>query len=84
MKFQLKINGPRGEEQIIDLCESEEEMGRITVRQLKKKIAREMRISDEIRIVFRTEQLEDSAELSTYGIRHMSTIHTLLMLPGGV
>jgi len=45
MKFQLKINGPRGEEQIIDLCESEEEMGWITVHQLKKKIAQEMRIS---------------------------------------
>uniref|UniRef100_A0A8C2X5W0 Ubiquitin-like domain-containing protein n=1 Tax=Cyclopterus lumpus TaxID=8103 RepID=A0A8C2X5W0_CYCLU len=84
MKYQLKINGPRGEEKIIDLCENEEDMGRITVHQLKKKIARELKTNRGPKDGFTIFQLEESSLLSSYGIRHMSTIHTLLMLPGGV
>uniref|UniRef100_A0A3P8S744 Ubiquitin-like domain-containing protein n=1 Tax=Amphiprion percula TaxID=161767 RepID=A0A3P8S744_AMPPE len=82
-KIQLKVNGPRGEEKIIDLCDDEEQMKRITVLHLKKKIEHELRIIHDIRMVFRTQTLEESSLLSSYGIKHMSTIQTLLMLPGG-
>lgn len=37
----------------------------------------------DFRIVFRTEPMEESKVLSSFGIQHMSTIHTVLMLPGG-
>ncbi|GLD53820.1 ubiquitin-60S ribosomal protein L40-like protein [Lates japonicus] len=84
MVFQLKVNGPRGEEKIIDLCNTEEQMKNITVMQLKKKIVRELVIIDDIRMVYGTEQLEEMSLLSSYGIQHLSTIHTLLVLPGGV
>ncbi|TMS02294.1 hypothetical protein E3U43_007834 [Larimichthys crocea] len=84
MGIQLKVNGPKGEEIVMDLCDNTEEFKKITVKQLKKKIVRQFGISDEIRLVFRTEPLEDSSLLLSYGIRHMSTIHTLLMLPGGL
>uniref|UniRef100_A0AAQ5XQS0 Ubiquitin-like domain-containing protein n=1 Tax=Amphiprion ocellaris TaxID=80972 RepID=A0AAQ5XQS0_AMPOC len=83
MAVQLKVNGPRGEEKIIDLCDDEEQMKRITVLHLKKKIEHELRIIHDIRMVFRTQTLEESSLLSSYGIKHMSTIQTLLMLPGG-
>ncbi|KAI3376363.1 hypothetical protein L3Q82_016831 [Scortum barcoo] len=71
MKIQLKVSGPRGDEKIIDLCENEEQLKKITVMQLKKKIAQELKTSDDIRMVFRTEPLEEMAVLSSYGIRHI-------------
>uniref|UniRef100_A0AAQ5XFP1 Ubiquitin-like domain-containing protein n=1 Tax=Amphiprion ocellaris TaxID=80972 RepID=A0AAQ5XFP1_AMPOC len=74
MAVQLKVNGPRGEEKIIDLCDDEEQMKRITVLHLKKKIEHELRIIHDIRMVFRTQTLEESSLLSSYGIKHMSTI----------
>ncbi|KAI4808355.1 hypothetical protein CgunFtcFv8_006318 [Champsocephalus gunnari] len=84
MTIQLRVSGPRGEEKVIDVCENEEDLKKITVKQLREKITRELEISADIRMVYRTEQLEESDLLLSYGIRHMSTIHTLLMLPGGI
>uniref|UniRef100_A0A8C4E8X3 Ubiquitin-like domain-containing protein n=1 Tax=Dicentrarchus labrax TaxID=13489 RepID=A0A8C4E8X3_DICLA len=84
MKIQVKVNGPRGEEKVIDLCDSEEQLKRFTVMQLKEKITKELVIGEDIRMVFRTEQLQESSLLLSYGIKHLSTIHTLLMLPGGI
>uniref|UniRef100_A0A3Q1G9X7 Ubiquitin-like domain-containing protein n=1 Tax=Acanthochromis polyacanthus TaxID=80966 RepID=A0A3Q1G9X7_9TELE len=86
MAVQLKVNGPRGEEKIIDLCDDEEQMKRITVLHLKKKIVHELQISTYNDVFLRdpgTQTLEESSLLSVYQIKHMSTIHTLLMLPGG-
>uniref|UniRef100_A0A8C4GJF0 Ubiquitin-like domain-containing protein n=1 Tax=Dicentrarchus labrax TaxID=13489 RepID=A0A8C4GJF0_DICLA len=84
MPIQVKVNGPRGEEKIIDLCDSEEQLKRITVKDLKTKIAQELRISMFTSLFSLTEQLEESCLLLSYGIKHLSTIHTLLMLPGGI
>ncbi|KAK9524832.1 hypothetical protein VZT92_017198 [Zoarces viviparus] len=83
MKIQLKINGLTGEENIINLCEKQEEMSRITVQQLKNKIAEELNIEDDFRMVHKARPLEESAVLSSYRIGHLSTIHMLLKLPGG-
>lgn len=35
-------------------------------------------------MVYRSNELQESSLLTCYGIRHMSTVHTVLMLPGGV
>uniref|UniRef100_A0A3B4WV30 Ubiquitin-like domain-containing protein n=1 Tax=Seriola lalandi dorsalis TaxID=1841481 RepID=A0A3B4WV30_SERLL len=79
----LKVNGPRGEEKIIDLCSTQEQLGKIEVGYLKKKIVEELHITGEFRMIFGIKKLEESDLLLSYGIRHMSTIHTVLMLPGG-
>ncbi|KAK5858703.1 hypothetical protein PBY51_002824 [Eleginops maclovinus] len=84
MKIQLRVNGPRGDEKIVDLCQNEEDLKRITVLMLKERITRELKIGDDIRMVYRTKTLEESSLLLSYGVKHMSIIHTLLMLPGGM
>lgn len=120
MVFQLTVHGPRGKEKVVDLCDSEEQLKRITVLHLKKKIVHELFLGeapfclvsiklpvqfsmrlyevpdvkirahnefcsdDDIRMVFRTETLEESSLLMSYGIKHLSNIYTLLMLPGGL
>lgn len=83
MSVQLKVNGPRGEEKIVDICDNMDQMKVLTVMELKSKIAKALVIIGEMRVVFRTKPLEDKALLVSYGIKHMSVIHTLLMLPGG-
>uniref|UniRef100_A0A672Z9V7 Ubiquitin-like domain-containing protein n=1 Tax=Sphaeramia orbicularis TaxID=375764 RepID=A0A672Z9V7_9TELE len=80
MGVQLNVTGPRGEEKIIDLCDSEDQMKRLTVMHLKKKIIKELGIGKVI--TFCT--LDESHLLTDYGIRHLSIIHTLLILPGGI
>lgn len=45
MAFQLKIIGPRGEDILLKLCENEDQMRKITVQQLKKKIAQGLKTS---------------------------------------
>ncbi|KAF1380687.1 hypothetical protein PFLUV_G00166460 [Perca fluviatilis] len=83
MVVQLKVVSPRGEEKVIDLCENEEQMKGITVLHLEKKITEELKLDGDIRLVFQSKPLAESDLLISYGIRHMSTINTLLMLPGG-
>uniref|UniRef100_A0A3Q3G2X3 Ubiquitin-like domain-containing protein n=1 Tax=Labrus bergylta TaxID=56723 RepID=A0A3Q3G2X3_9LABR len=81
MGIQVNVHGPRGEEKIIDLCDNIEQMKNITVEQLKRKIRNDLRISTS-HFIF-TETLEESTLVMAYGIRHLSTIHTLILLPGG-
>uniref|UniRef100_A0A672FBT2 Ubiquitin-like domain-containing protein n=1 Tax=Salarias fasciatus TaxID=181472 RepID=A0A672FBT2_SALFA len=83
MGLQVKVNGPRGEKKILDLCETEEQLEKMSVLHLKKIIVQQLSISGDVRLVFQAETLEESDMLSMYGIKHMSTIHTLLVLPGG-
>uniref|UniRef100_A0A672FA12 Ubiquitin-like domain-containing protein n=1 Tax=Salarias fasciatus TaxID=181472 RepID=A0A672FA12_SALFA len=77
----VKVHGPRGEKKILHLCETEEQLKKMTVLLLKKKIIQQL--SGDVRLVFKAETMEESAMLSTYSIKHMSTTHTLLVLPGG-
>lgn len=44
MIIQLKVIGPGGEEKIIDLCHNEEQLKKITVRQLREKLTKELGI----------------------------------------
>uniref|UniRef100_A0A3Q3WW73 Ubiquitin-like domain-containing protein n=1 Tax=Mola mola TaxID=94237 RepID=A0A3Q3WW73_MOLML len=86
MVIQLQVNGPLGEIKIVDLCQSEQHLRKITVMQLKDKIAEQLIISMSAHtlFLFLTVQMDESSLLSTYRIQHMSTIHTVLMLPGGL
>lgn len=42
MGIQLKVIGFTGKEKIIDLCDNEEQLKKITVKQLKEKIIEEL------------------------------------------
>lgn len=48
MRIQLKVHSPTGQERIIDLCDSEAQLRKITVMQLKDKLTRELMISTSI------------------------------------
>uniref|UniRef100_A0A3B3DKQ2 Ubiquitin-like domain-containing protein n=1 Tax=Oryzias melastigma TaxID=30732 RepID=A0A3B3DKQ2_ORYME len=69
----------------IDLCESHEEMEKMTVLQLKEKIARQGNSErPDLRLIFKDEVLhEDSKLLSEYGIQHKSVIHMTKASPEG-
>ncbi|CAK6952976.1 hypothetical protein NQZ68_011921 [Scomber scombrus] len=86
MCIQVNVVGPMKQQKNIFLCDTEEQMNGMTVQHLKKKIVHDMPLStdDNIRMVFKAEKLEEGALLTTYGIKHMSTIHTLLILDGGL
>lgn len=45
MSVQLKVNGPRGEEKIVDICDNMDQMKALTVMELKSKIAKALVIS---------------------------------------
>uniref|UniRef100_A0AAQ6IQV9 Ubiquitin-like domain-containing protein n=1 Tax=Anabas testudineus TaxID=64144 RepID=A0AAQ6IQV9_ANATE len=85
--YQVKVFGLSDEMKIIDLCSTEEEMKRFTVRQLREKILQKFGIklgSGELRLIFTSQTLDDdSALLSSYGIQHMSVIHLVVSVPGG-
>ena len=48
MAVQVRVRGPRGEERLIGLCDTEEQLKRMTVLQLEEKIASTFRISGRI------------------------------------
>ena len=45
MGIQLKVHGPKGEEKIIDLCDSDRELRKITVTQLMSKLSHELNMT---------------------------------------
>uniref|UniRef100_A0A3Q2CKY6 Ubiquitin-like domain-containing protein n=1 Tax=Cyprinodon variegatus TaxID=28743 RepID=A0A3Q2CKY6_CYPVA len=85
--YQVVVHGLRGEKMMIDLCNTEEQMQKMTVRQLKEKIAErlpETAGEDSMRLIFTDKHLEgDSSLLSEYGIQHLSVIQLVLKVPGG-
>ncbi|XP_028285089.1 polyubiquitin 9 [Parambassis ranga] len=86
--YQVVVNGLRGEKIMIDLCNTEEQMKAMTVRQLKEKIKQKLPESadeESLRLIFADKKLDDdSALLSTFGVQHMSVIHLVLKVPGGL
>ncbi|CAN9500108.1 unnamed protein product [Ophioblennius macclurei] len=83
MGIQFQVHGPRGEKKIVDVCQSEEQMQKMTVLLLKKKIIQILNISSDLRMVYRSETLEESEFLSFYHMKHMSSIQAVILLPGG-
>lgn len=70
---------------VIDLCDTEEQMQRMTVKQLKEKIVERLpEFADDTRLIFTNKSLEgDSTLLSEYGIEHKSVIHMVIKVSGG-
>uniref|UniRef100_A0A672Z9X8 Ubiquitin-like domain-containing protein n=1 Tax=Sphaeramia orbicularis TaxID=375764 RepID=A0A672Z9X8_9TELE len=85
MVIQVRVIGPAKREILVDVCDNQEQMKKVTVLELRKKIIDRLGISQDsdLRLVFTTETLEDCRLLVSCGIQHMSTVHTLLRQPGG-
>ncbi|MED6258627.1 hypothetical protein ATANTOWER_009935 [Ataeniobius toweri] len=85
--YQVVVHGLRGEKMMIDLCNTEEQMKKMTVLQLKEKIAEKLPQTageDNLRLIFTDKNLEgDNSLLSEYGIQHMSVIQLVIKVPGG-
>ncbi|CAG5897220.1 unnamed protein product [Menidia menidia] len=86
--FQLEVYGLRGEKMLVDLCNTEEQMQKMTVLQLKEKIIQRLpgdTDKDTLRLIFADKMLDgDSKLLSEFGIQHMSVIHMVMRVPGGL
>ncbi|XP_040887044.1 NEDD8-like [Toxotes jaculatrix] len=86
--YQVMVHGFRGEKMVVDLCNTEEQMKSMTVLQLKEKIAKKLPEGagvEVIRLIFVDKELdEDTKLLSEYGIQHMSVIHMVVRVPGGL
>ncbi|CAK6952969.1 uncharacterized protein LOC121640354 isoform X3 [Scomber scombrus] len=86
--YQVKIFGLGGDMKMVNLCNTEEQMRSMTVKQLKDKIIERFPEygvhSDNIRLIFTNKDLHvDSALLSEYGITHLSVIQMVMKIPGG-
>ncbi|CAL1590819.1 unnamed protein product [Knipowitschia caucasica] len=84
MGVQLIVCLPDSDEKLINVCDKEDELKKITVLDLKRKIIQQLSIQNDIRLTFHGETLNETQPLKEYGIRHLSTIHTLLILHGGI
>ncbi|CAL8397968.1 unnamed protein product [Boreogadus saida] len=87
MIYQVSVNGWNGENFFIDLCNTEEQMNAITVRQLKKKICKHYNlklIMDGLRLICAMNLLDDDKRtLVSYGVEHKSVIQTVIKVMGG-
>uniref|UniRef100_A0A8C6V1K0 Ubiquitin-like domain-containing protein n=1 Tax=Neogobius melanostomus TaxID=47308 RepID=A0A8C6V1K0_9GOBI len=86
MLFKVFVISPMGERFDVDLCNTEEQFRRLTVKDLKRKILLHLlpNTEDTVRLVFAHESLHDESKLlSDYGIQRMSVIQTILSLSGG-
>lgn len=90
MVVQVVVYGFGGDKMMIDLCNDEKELHKITVLDLKKKIAQKLpgkpdQAVDNMQLVFATTRLNaDHKRLSEYGIVHKSTIQMVMTLDGGL
>uniref|UniRef100_A0A3B5R0B1 Ubiquitin-like domain-containing protein n=1 Tax=Xiphophorus maculatus TaxID=8083 RepID=A0A3B5R0B1_XIPMA len=82
MIYQVVVSGIDGEKTTIDLCNTEQEMKKITVDQLKEKIFEKFSwFSGKLTEI---KQLDDDTKrLFDYGITHKSYIQMVLSLDGG-
>ncbi|KAJ8366961.1 hypothetical protein AAFF_G00336300 [Aldrovandia affinis] len=86
--YQVIIIGLKGEKIAVDVGHSEEEMGSMTVLQLKHRIAEKMpgnsgNNGEGLRLIYTKYQLEDAKNLSEYDVKDKSVIQLVLRLPGG-
>ncbi|XP_045920348.1 uncharacterized protein LOC123980141 isoform X1 [Micropterus dolomieu] len=91
MVVQILICGFRGEQKVINLCDTKEQIKSITGRQLKEKIIQQTDfsvyvpdiLSTNVRLIFCNKILDDDSLLSEYGIQHTSVIYMMRSYPGG-
>uniref|UniRef100_A0A3Q2ZEH3 Ubiquitin-like domain-containing protein n=1 Tax=Kryptolebias marmoratus TaxID=37003 RepID=A0A3Q2ZEH3_KRYMA len=86
--YQVMVHGLRGEKMFIDLCNTEEQMQKMTVLQLKEKIAEKLPETtgqDNLRLIFTDKMLDENTKLlSKYGIQNKSVIQMVIRVPGGL
>ncbi|XP_055501310.1 uncharacterized protein LOC129703169 [Leucoraja erinacea] len=86
-RIQVYVNDLKGKTYTINIGESEDDFKRMTVLSLKKKVIAkllpEVRGTDDLRLLFGSDQLEDNKTLAAHGIQDRSTILIVLSLPGG-
>ncbi|XP_030609186.1 polyubiquitin-like [Archocentrus centrarchus] len=86
--YQVVVHGLRGQKMTLDLCNTEEQFKSMTVRQLKEKLAQKLPETtgeEALRLIFTDQMLDgDDSLLSDYGIQHMSVIHMVMKVPGGL
>ncbi|XP_033182399.1 ubl_ubiquitin_like domain-containing protein [Anabas testudineus] len=86
--YQVMVHGLRGEKMIVELCNTEEQMKSMTVKQLKERIAQRLPDTtgeESLRLIFTDKMLDgDDSLLSSYGIQHMSVIQMVVRVPGGL
>ncbi|XP_069575059.1 NEDD8 [Brachyistius frenatus] len=86
--YQVVVNGLRGEKIMIDLCNTEEQMNSMTVKQLRENMAQKLpeNIGEgNVRLIFTDKVLDENEKLlSHYGIQHMSVLHMVMKVPGGL
>uniref|UniRef100_A0A3B3DJE4 Ubiquitin-like domain-containing protein n=1 Tax=Oryzias melastigma TaxID=30732 RepID=A0A3B3DJE4_ORYME len=83
--YQVIVNRFRGKCLIINLCDAEEEMQKMTVLQLKEKMIEQYpeyrrdieTICINCYLIFGDVAMEDSEPLSEYGIQHLSVIDVM-------
>ncbi|XP_030018515.1 ubiquilin-4-like [Sphaeramia orbicularis] len=82
--YQVMVIRPDRRSTLMDVCDNEEQMKKVTVLELRKKICDRLgKNPDDLTLIFTGQVLEDGRTLSSYGIQHMSTIHVLIRQPGG-
>uniref|UniRef100_A0A3Q2EDZ3 Ubiquitin-like domain-containing protein n=1 Tax=Cyprinodon variegatus TaxID=28743 RepID=A0A3Q2EDZ3_CYPVA len=91
MIYQIVVLGAKGGDLTIDLCTYQEEMERLTVMNLKQKIAESLTekaggecLVRDMRLIFGNKTLEEKKRLLDYGIQHLSRIHMVIPLDGGL
>uniref|UniRef100_A0A3B3DJ07 Ubiquitin-like domain-containing protein n=1 Tax=Oryzias melastigma TaxID=30732 RepID=A0A3B3DJ07_ORYME len=85
-KYWVEFRSMTGQKKEIYLCDTEEEMQKITVLQLKEKIDQQLPQynREDLYLLYRGNRLdEDSKLLSEYGIQHNSLIQVVMSIRGG-
>uniref|UniRef100_A0A672GH60 Ubiquitin-like domain-containing protein n=1 Tax=Salarias fasciatus TaxID=181472 RepID=A0A672GH60_SALFA len=88
-KYIVIVYGVNKEKMTIDVCDAENELKKVTLNQLKQKIARRLPGNGEsamtdMKLIFAGERLEGDKPLSEYGLVHRSTIQLVMTLDGGL
>ncbi|KAG7254624.1 hypothetical protein CRUP_037728 [Coryphaenoides rupestris] len=89
MIYQVIVIGMSGQQMVIDLCNTEEQMREMTVQQLKTKITARLPggaaegLQGTFRLIFTNKPLEDAATLASYGVQHRSVIQMVMRVHGG-
>ncbi|KAL6118514.1 uncharacterized protein ACO6RY_03302 [Pungitius sinensis] len=86
--YQVVVHGVKGEKMPVDLCNTEEQLMKMTLLQLKEKITKKLPETAEVealRLIFENKMLDGNDKLLTHlGIEHMSVIQVVIRVRGGL
>nr|XP_040035908.1 uncharacterized protein zgc:194655 [Gasterosteus aculeatus aculeatus] len=86
--YQVVVYGLRGEKMVVDLCNTDEQFKKMTVLQLKEKIAERLPGTaglETLRLIFADKMLDgNELLLSDFGIQQQSIIQMVMRVPGGL